>query len=216
MKTLPIVITGIGTGVGKTLVSAIVSKAMEAVYWKPIQTGFEGGNGDSDKLWVKEMAGVQTMGEYVLLEEPLSPHAAAFLEHKVIEVDILDNIPNHDGFMVIEGAGGLMVPLNHQKTLLDVFSNWKFPVVLVSSHYLGSINHTLLSVEALKSRGIPVLGIVFNGEPLPLTEEVIIDMTGLPVLLKIPTVKEVNTDFVSEMASKFNSKIIHQYYESLV
>jgi dethiobiotin synthetase len=216
MKSSPIIVTGIGTGVGKTLVAAILSKALNAAYWKPIQTGFEGGNGDSDKLWVKAIAGVNILEEYVLLEAPLSPHAAAAMEEKKIDIQQFKTIPQYEGFLVIEGAGGLMVPLNHEHTLLDIFSEWKFPVVLVSSHYLGSINHTLLSIEALKNRNIPILGIVFNGVPLPYTEEVILEMSGLPVLLKIPTVENVNSDFISEMALNVQTAIIKQYYATVV
>jgi dethiobiotin synthetase len=196
-----IVVTGIGTGVGKTVVSAILCKALNAAYWKPIQTGFLSGNGDRDSRDVQQLSGCQVYPESYLLQEPLSPHAAAQIDGVRVETQQM-LVPEHDGHLVIEGAGGLMVPLNDSELYIDVLEKWKFPVVLVSRHYLGSINHTLLTVEALKSRNIPIAGVVFIGDPLPQTVEAILDFSGLKVLLEIPELEVLNETAIHDWAEK--------------
>ena len=193
------VITGIGTEVGKTVVSAIVSEALRANYWKPAQAG-DLNYSDTMKVnaWTEN---VNVLEERFRLNTPMSPHAAAEIDGVQIQPHDFE-IPNVEP-LVIEGAGGLMVPLNQfGLTYIDIFQKWNLPVILVSRHYLGSINHTLMSVEMLKQRDIPIKGIVFVGDEHRTTEEIILRNTGLKMLLRIPNAEEVNKKFVLEQASR--------------
>jgi dethiobiotin synthetase len=178
-------ITGIGTDIGKTVAAAILTEALEADYWKPIQSG---ATTDSDKLTVQSLiSNTKSVfhAEVYSLTEPLSPHAAAELDG--VEI-VLENIiaPQTNNTLLIEGAGGLMVPLNYKGLMvIDLIKHLEAQAILVSRNYLGSINHTLLSAEALKARNIPVAGIIINGAENPATERVIFDYTGLPFLGRI-------------------------------
>ncbi|GAB5416401.1 MAG: dethiobiotin synthase [Crocinitomicaceae bacterium] len=193
------IITGIGTEVGKTVVSAIVSEALRANYWKPVQAG-DLDFSDSMKVekWTEN---VQVLEERFRLKTPMSPHAAAEIDG--VQIDSLDFVlPNVDP-LIVEGAGGLMVPLNQNGlTYLDVFQKFNLPVILVSRHYLGSINHTLMSVELLKQRNIPIKGIIFVGDEHPTTESIILKSTDLPMIIRIPMTDEVNKEFVQEQANR--------------
>ena len=154
------VITGIGTDVGKTVVSSILAEALKASYWKPVQAG-DLDNSDSIKV-AAYTENVSVLEEGFRLSQPMSPHAAAKIDGVSIELEDL-KVPEVSGNLIIEGAGGLMVPLNSKGlTYIDVFENWQLPTIVVSRHYLGSINHTLLTIEVLNSRGIEIEGIVFE------------------------------------------------------
>ncbi|XOV67052.1 MAG: dethiobiotin synthase [Fluviicola sp.] len=193
------IITGIGTEVGKTVVSAIVSEALRAHYWKPVQAG-DLDFTDSMKVdsWTDN---VSVLDEKYRLETPMSPHAAADIDG--VSIASHDFLVPDVSPLVIEGAGGLMVPLNQTGlTYLDVFQKWNLPVILVSRHYLGSINHTLLSVDALKQRGIEIKGIVFVGDEHTTTESIILKSTGLPMIIRIPMATEVNKEFILEQAKR--------------
>ena len=176
-------ITGIGTEVGKTIASAIVTEALEADYWKPIQAGdLE----HSDTHKVEEMiSNSRTVfhPNSFALKTPMSPHAAAEIDGVEISSEAIKQ-PETQNDLVIEGAGGLLVPVSHTQTIADLIKR-NHKVILVSRHYLGSINHTLLTAEALKRRGLNCIGIIFSGDKNPSTEEIIQEMTGLPVLLRI-------------------------------
>jgi len=193
------IISGIGTDVGKTVASAIIAQALEATYWKPVQAGdlhFT----DSMKVdqWTDDK--VKILPERYRLNEPMSPHAAAKIDGISIQPDDFQ-IPELEGNLIIEGAGGLMVPVNSEGFLyIDLFQKWNLPVILISRHYLGSINHTLLSVEALNSRNIPVEGIVFVGDENSATESVILQVTGLKMIGRIPLADEMNSSFIQEQA----------------
>lgn len=194
-------ITGIGTEIGKTIVSAIVTEALQADYWKPIQAG------DleySDTHKVKELiSNPQTVfhPNSFSLKTPMSPHAAAEIDG--VEISAARIIePRTQNDLVIEGAGGLLVPISDTETIADIIKP-DHKVIVVSRHYLGSINHTLLTIEALKNRNLNCIGIIFNGMENKSTEEVIQKMTGLPVLLRI---REEDT---------FNKEIVGRYAEEL-
>lgn len=194
-------ITGIGTEIGKTIVSAIVTEALQADYWKPIQAG------DleySDTHKVKELiSNPQTVfhPNSFSLKTPMSPHAAAEIDG--VEISAARIIePHTQNDLVIEGAGGLLVPISDTETIADLIKP-DHKVIVVSRHYLGSINHTLLTIEALKNRNLNCIGIIFNGMENKSTEEVIQKMTGLPVLLRI---REEDT---------FNKEIVGRYAEEL-
>ena len=194
------VITGIGTDVGKTVVSAIVAEALHASYWKPVQAG-DLDNSDSIKVqrWTEN---VHVLPEAFRLNQPMSPHAAAALEEIDISLEQL-TLPELDGNLIVEGAGGVLVPVNSNGLVFaDLFAHWKLPVIVVSRHYLGSINHTLLTVELLKSRGIEIEGIIFNGEENLATEDIIVSISGVKKLGRIPSAAEVNQEFVLQEAEQ--------------
>ena len=178
------VVAGIGTGIGKTLVATILAEALEADYWKPVQAG----NLDfTDTDFVKKHISNQKTvfhPERYRLSAPMSPHAAAKIDKIEIDINKL-SLPGSLNTMIIEPAGGLMVPLNNNQLNIDLLEQWGLPVILVSQNYLGSINHTLLSVELLKSRGISLTGIIFNGERNSTTEDFILQYAHLTCLAKI-------------------------------
>jgi len=164
-------ITGIGTDVGKTVVSAIVVEALQADYWKPVQAGeLQHTDTHSIEELISNSKSVMHDHSYAL-RTPMSPHAAADIDGIHIDLAAIKE-PDTDNHLVIEGAGGLLVPLNEQETILDLIKN-DYKVIVVSRHYLGSINHTLLTLSELRRRGLEVSGIIFNGEAHPSTENII-------------------------------------------
>ncbi len=194
------VITGIGTDVGKTVVSAIVAEALEATYWKPVQAG---DLDNSDTIKVKNFCSesVFCLPEKYALNEPMSPHAAAEIDG--VEIELSDfHVPEVNGNLIIEGAGGLLVPINQKgDTYIDIFKQLELPVILVSRHYLGSINHTCLSIEALKNRGIKIHGIIYVGDEHPSTEKIISTKYSLSVLGRVPFTENLNSDFIKAQAN---------------
>ena len=194
-----IIIAGIDTDTGKTVASAILCKALKGDYWKPIQAG-DLDNTDSLKVkrWVPD-ANIQP--EAYRLTQPMSPHAAANIDNLKIEESNLQ-IPKTEHPLIIELAGGLMVPVREDYLNIDWVESTGLPVVLVSNYYLGSINHTLLSLYALKSRNIPLLGIIFNGEKNTSTFEVIMNRSNAKCLLEIEREKEITPEIISGYASK--------------
>lgn len=199
------IITGIGTDVGKTVVSAILAQALSASYWKPIQAG-DLENSDTIKVFNWTDDDVRILPEMFRLTQALSPHAAAKYDGIKIEKESL-YLPDFEGSLILEGAGGLMVPINDDGLLyIDMFAEWKIPVIIVSKHYIGSINHTLLTIEALKSRNIPIEGIIFIGEENVETESFIISTSKCKMIARIPLAKEVNTFFIQEQAKRFKEE----------
>ncbi|MCB0380667.1 MAG: dethiobiotin synthase [Flavobacteriales bacterium] len=188
-------ITGIGTNIGKTVVSAILTEALEADYWKPIQSG---DLDTSDSLKVQNLISNQKTiihPEAYRLNQPMSPHAAAKLDKVTID---LNNIilPKTQNNLIIEGAGGLMVPLNDKDLIIDLIAKLDAEVILVSQNYLGSINHTLLSIESLKARKLKVKGIIFNGEENKETESFILNYTKVQFLGRIQQHQEITKEMV--------------------
>jgi len=177
-------VTGIGTGIGKTIVSAILTEALKADYWKPIQAGELN---HTDSMQVHSLISNKTSfihPEAYRLSKPMSPHAAAKSDKVTIDFKKI-KIPKTSKTLIIEGAGGVMVPLNDKQLVVDLIKRLKAEVILVVQNYLGSINHTLLTYEALKSRKIPIAGIVFNGKSTPSSEEFILRYTRLKCILRI-------------------------------
>lgn len=199
-----IFITGIGTNVGKTIVSAILCKAFGASYWKPVQAG-DLHHTDSDK--VRELSGAVVLPEKFRLQTPASPHLAAQIDG--IEIKNEDFVlPGSNENFLVEGAGGLMVPLNEEGLLyIDVLESWKIPVVLVSRHYLGSINHTLMSLEILKQRKIEVKALIFVGEENPATESAILKRFPQENVSRIPENELIDPAFVKEQAGKITFEL---------
>lgn len=201
-----LVIAGIGTEVGKTVVSALFVEAMKADYWKPVQSG---SLTDSDTRTVKELisnAESEFHDEAYLLKEPLSPHAAAKIDGVEIALSAIQ-IPDTENDLVIELAGGLMVPLNDTALNMDLLEQWKLPVVIVSDYYLGSINHTLLTIDALKSRHIPVHSIVFNGTLVEESRNAIIGFSGIDQVIEIPRLETLNSENIKVHAQRIAAQI---------
>ncbi len=194
------IVTGIGTDVGKTIVSAILAEKLKADYWNPVQAGNEQTDSNTVKLLISN-AKTKIHPECYSLKTPASPHYAAQLENILISPDDL-KIPETDNHLIIEGAGGIMVPLNNEKTFLDVFKQWNLPVILVSRHYLGSINHTLLSIDILKQVDIPIKGIIFVGEENKPTETVIENISGINILGRIDYFNELNAENIKKATDK--------------
>ncbi|GGE25680.1 dethiobiotin synthase [Psychroflexus planctonicus] len=199
-------ISGIGTEVGKTLISAIVVEALQADYWKPIQAG-DLQNSDTHK--VKNLVSNSTSHFFenaYALQTPMSPHAAAEIDN--IRID-LANIkrPKINNNLVIEGAGGLLVPLNDEDCIIDLMQA-EDKIILVSRHYLGSINHTLLSIEALQQRGFIQIGIIFSGDEHPTTESIILQKTNAKFLGRIPELKTINKERVATEAAKLRNSLM--------
>jgi dethiobiotin synthetase len=199
-----IFITGISTDVGKTIASAIVTEALEADYWKPIQAG-ELNNTDKQKV---EKLVSNTKSKFHLspfeLHTPMSPHAAAEIDGLHIKLSDIKE-PKTKNHLVIEGAGGLLVPFNDKQTILDLIKpNYK--VIVVSRHYLGSINHTLLTVNLLKGKGFDV-SIIFSGDEHPTTENIISKLTGVPVIGRINEEPYFDKNVIKEYAELFKDEL---------
>ena len=195
-------ITGISTDVGKTVVSAVITEALEADYWKPIQAG-ELDNCDTKKV---ERLVSNTKSKFhpntYALKTPMSPHAAADIDEIKIDIKKIKT-PKTDNHLVIEGAGGLLVPLNDTHTVFDLIKP-KYKVIVVSRHYLGSINHTLLTINTLKKKGFDV-SIIFSGNEHKSTEDIIKNMTQIPVIGRIDEEPYFDKNVVKEYAEKFLS-----------
>lgn len=199
-------ITGIGTNIGKTVVSAILTEALMADYWKPVQAGdLE----NSDTMKVRKLMSnsrTQFHAEAFSLTQPMSPHAAAAIDGiKISAKNLLRPQTTND--LVIEGAGGLLVPLNHKETIVDLILPTD-RVILVSRNYLGSINHTLLSLHVLKSKGLKCFGIVFNGEKNEASEEAILKMSGVGCLGRIEEEPYFDQNVVKKYAEAFRSNLL--------
>jgi len=192
-------ITGIGTEIGKTIVSAVLTEALEADYWKPIQSG-DLDNTDSMKIqrWISNPH-TRIHPERYRLNQPLSPHASAALDGVEIKVSDFE-LPRTDRALIVEGAGGLLVPLSLQETMLDLIEYLQLPVILVVRHYLGSINHTLLSLEVLRSRGIALAGVVYNGPENVASEQAIEELSGVKVLGRVGEMETVSAEGVVKVA----------------
>jgi len=195
-------VTAIGTDSGKTLVSAILTEMLHADYWKPVQSGAPRDTETVRALVTNEQS--KFYKETFLLKTPASPHAAARIDGVEITIDqIVPPISNRD--LIIEGAGGVMVPLNDEEVILDMVPKLNAEIVLVSNLYLGSINHTLLTAEVIKSRGYDVKGIIFNGPGNEESERIILLKTGYRQLLKVEQEPVINKEIVKKYAEKLSA-----------
>lgn len=199
-------ITGIGTDVGKTIASAIITQSLEADYWKPVQAG-DLDNSDSHKIqrYISNNKTVILENSYKL-NTPASPHFAAKIDGITIDLKKIIE-PLTDNHLVIEGAGGILVPLNDNDSIIDLIKE-DYKVILVSRHYLGSINHTLLTFEALKNRNIPVAGIVFSGDENKATEEIILSKTKAKYIGRIENEPYFDQNVIQYYADKFRDSLL--------
>lgn len=205
-------ITGISTDVGKTITSAIIVEALEADYWKPIQAGdLENSDSHKVKSYISNDKTVIHENSYKL-KTPASPHFAAELDGIIIDLKQIKE-PNPDSYrdknhLVIEGAGGIFVPLNETDCVVDLIQP-DYKVIVVSKHYLGSINHTLLTIEALKSRKINIAGIIFSGDENKATESVILNKTGINCIGRIALEPYFDQNVIKEYADLFRENLLN-------
>lgn len=201
-----IFVTGIGTGVGKTIASAVLVEALQADYWKPVQCG---NLENSDSLTVRGLVSnpvSKVYKESYRLKTASSPHYAARVEG--VKIDIFQcKKPETDKSLIIEGAGGLMVPLNDKDSVINLIITLRVPVILVCRNYLGSINHALLSVSLLKQRGIRLLGIIFSGDNFLDNEEIIQHFGNAVVLGRIDESDDINKEFIKQQALKLRASL---------
>ena len=202
--TTRIIVTGTDTGIGKTVFAAALAGALGAYYWKPIQAGLLE---ETDRQAVLRLSGLseeRLLPEAYRLKTPASPHLAAAIDGVTIDPEALV-LPNTDGLLVVEGAGGLLVPLTREVAYIDVIARWRAPVVLCARTTLGTINHSLLSIEALRTRGIPLLGVVFIGDESAESERIIVEMGHARRLGRLPYLAQLTGDMLrAAFALHFN------------
>ncbi|OEK09415.1 dethiobiotin synthase [Flavivirga aquatica] len=204
MKNKIYFVTGISTDVGKTIASAILTEALKADYWKPVQAG------ELEYCDTKKVEGLVSNSKSKFhpnsyaLNTPMSPHAAADIDGVSIDLKTIIT-PKTVNNLVIEGAGGLLVPLNNTQTILDIMQP-HYKVIVISRHYLGSINHTLLTVNLLKAKGFDV-SIIFSGNEHKTTENIITEMTQVPVIGRINEEPYFDKNVVKEYAELFKNKL---------
>ncbi len=200
-------ITAIGTDSGKSLVSAIVTEALKADYWKVVQAG----NVETDKETVMSLvSNTQSVfhNESYLLDAPESPHSSAAKQGVTIDIEKIKLPTIENEYLVTEGAGGILVPLNDDHLVIDLADKFDCEVVLVSNVYLGSINHTLLTVNELKRRKLKVRGIIFNGDENLASKKYILQYSGYQELLSIPTLETVDEKVVKHYAEKVRKNLM--------
>jgi dethiobiotin synthetase len=201
-----IVVTGTDTDVGKTIFAAALVGALDGYYWKPVQAGLDG---ETDSELVRRLSGLPSgriLPEVYRLTTAASPHLAAERDGVVIDIEGLAGAPlKLERSVVIEGAGGLLVPLTRSYLQIELFARWGAPVVLVAATRLGTINHTLLSIEALRRRGIPLLGVAFVGDENADSERTIVEMGGVRRLGRLPIVAPLDSETLrSAFAANFD------------
>ncbi|WP_267434622.1 dethiobiotin synthase [Sphingomonas sp. GM_Shp_1] len=191
-----VIVTGTDTEIGKTVFAAALTGALGAHYWKPVQAGTdEEGHGDAET--VAALTGRPVLPSAYRLKTPCSPHRAAEIDGVEIALDRL-SLPQVEGPLVAEGAGGVLVPVTRQMLFADLFAHWGRPVVLVARTALGTINHSLLSIEALRSRGVPILGVAFVGEGVEDSEATIAAIGRVKRLGRLPRLANLNRDTLAE------------------
>ena len=206
-KLMKLFITGISTDVGKTVASTIVVEALEADYWKPIQAG-DLDLSDTHKVKSKiSNSKSQFFPNAYELNTPASPHLAAEIDGITIELNKIEE-PKTQNHLVIEGAGGIFVPLNEKETIIDLIQP-DYKVVVVSRHYLGSINHTLLTIEAIQNRGLKVAGIIFSGNENKSTESLILNKTGIKHIGRIDEEPYFDQNVIREYADLFRENLLN-------
>ncbi len=199
-------ITGISTDVGKTIASAIIVEALQADYWKPIQAGdLEHSDTHKVQSLVSNKQSQFHPNSYAL-QTPASPHLAAAKDGITIDLNQIQE-PETTNHLVVEGAGGILVPLNDTQSVVDLIQS-DYKVIVVSRHYLGSINHTLLTIEALQNRKIQVAGIIFSGDENSSTESIILSRTAVPCLGRIAQEPYFDSNVISEYADAFRDSLI--------
>lgn len=190
-----LVVTGTDTGIGKTVFAAALAGALKAHYWKPVQAGLDEGADRDHVLRLSGLPADHILPDAWRLNTPCSPHLAAEIDG--VEIDVATLVPPPVDPLVIEGAGGALVPVTRAVTYADVFARWGLPTVIVARTMLGTINHSLLTIEALRARGVPILGVAFVGEPVEDSEATICAMGGVKRLGRLPVLPELTAEALS-------------------
>jgi dethiobiotin synthase len=201
-------ITGTDTGVGKTIVSAIITKVLQGCYWKPIQSGLA--NDEHDKITVKKLTDLSDQhffSSIYELQASLSPHHAAELENTHIDIQRCQH-PPFERALIVEGAGGVFVPVNDKASMLDLMKHLNFPVILVTRGTLGTINHTLLTIHTLRQHDIPIHGIVFNGELYHANQKTIEQWSGVKTLFHVPYFENLEKSSVGDWLKQHENNIL--------
>jgi dethiobiotin synthetase len=213
----PLFISGIGTGIGKTVVAAMLTEALKADYWKPVQAGYE--TGTDCTLVASLISNTESVihPESYTLKLAASPHIAARQENRKIELSLILHAfkeMNKNRPLIIEGAGGLMVPLNETDFVIDLIEKLDARLILVSRNYLGSINHSLMTAALCRSRGLDVAGWIFNDQYLHYEQE-ISNWSGYPVLFSQPLLDSISKESISRLASSFLREGMSYLYSSI-
>jgi len=187
------IICGTDTDIGKTLISSFFVKGLNSFYWKPIQSGIESESDSQSVLRLTKVNKEKIINEAYVFKEPVSPHWAAEIDQKIINLKLLD-LPKINGSLIVETAGGLMVPITRNHLQIDQIKKWDIPVILVCKSGLGTLNHTLLSIEALKKRNIKILGLVVNGEKHLDNPKTLIQFSGLPIIVEFPFINKIDSN----------------------
>ncbi len=199
------VICGTDTNVGKTLISSFFVRGLNSFYWKPIQSGIESETDSQAVARLTKLSKSKLISEAYIFREPVSPHWAAEIDQKVINFQLL-SLPNVDGSLIVETAGGLMVPITRNHLQIDQIKKWDIPVILVCKSGLGTLNHTLLSIEALKKRNIKILGLVINGEKHLDNPKTLTEFSRLPIIAEFPCIEKIDSNNLDILWEKLNIK----------
>ncbi len=198
-------ICGTDTDIGKTLISSFFVRGLNSFYWKPIQSGLDS---ETDSQAVERLAEVtkkKIINEAYIFKEPVSPHWASEIDQKVINLQLL-NLPKVNGSLIVETAGGLMVPITRNYLQIAQIKKWDLPVILVCRSKLGTLNHTLLSIEALEKRNIKILGLVINGEKHLDNPKTLVEFSGLPIIAEFPYIQKIDSNKLDILWEELNIK----------
>jgi len=187
------IICGTDTDIGKTLISPFFVKGLNSFYWKPIQSGIESQTDSQTVEKLAQLSKEKIIKEAYVFTKPLSPHWAAEIDQKTINFEKL-RLPKVQGSLIVETAGGLMVPITRNFLQIDQIKHWNLPVILVCKSSLGTLNHTLLSIEALKRRNIEILGLVVNGKKHLDNPKTLVDFSGIPLITEFPYIKKMDSN----------------------
>ena len=210
------IICGTDTDIGKTLISSFFVRGLNSFYWKPIQSGIESQTDSQTIQKITQINKEQIINEAYIFTQPVSPHWAAEIDKKTINFNML-KLPKVNGSLIVETAGGLMVPITRSFLQIDQIKKWDLPVILVCKSSLGTLNHTLLSIEALKKRNINIIGLVINGEKHLDNAKTISEFSGIPIIAEFPYIQKIDSDNLdilwkeldikNKLISLLNSKI---------
>ena len=210
------IICGTDTDIGKTLISSFFVKGLNSFYWKPIQSGIESQTDSQTIVKLAQLSKEKIIKEAYVFTKPLSPHWAAEIDQKTINFEKL-RLPKVQGSLIVETAGGLMVPITRNFLQIDQIKQWNLPVIIVCKSSLGTLNHTLLSIESLKRRNIEILGLVVNGEKHLDNPRTLVDFSGIPLIAEFPYIEKMDSnnldilwkelDIKNKLISLLNSKI---------
>ena len=211
-NNLKFIICGTDTDVGKTLISSFFVRGLQSFYWKPIQSGTETGTDSETILSLSGIKKEKILKEAYIFNNPVSPHWAAELDEKTIDINSL-GLPSIDGSLIIETAGGLMVPITRNFLQIDLIKRWDLPVILVCRSSLGTLNHTLLSIEALKKRNIKILGLVINGEKHLDNPKTLHEFSKLTIIAEFPRLINLDKNNLDRLWKELN---IEKNLESII